>query len=150
MRASVLEIPSIKLEKQRKMRLDKGLREAVAEYLRRRFPSGTAKSAAREFDLTADRAREAVAGRASLTTIEAIIKRGGWSVALPILAEVIGQQIARHLIELRQHHEANAGRLAALTSDLWPVRGVGLDDPPGLGRESDERRVFAGRREGQG
>jgi hypothetical protein len=121
MRADVVEIPRTNLGKQRTLRLDKGFRDVVADYLRRRWPSHTAKNAARAFDWTLDRAREAVAGRISLTSLEQMFKRGGLQVALPIVADVIGQSLAQHLREMRTQHETNGRRLAAL---LW-------SDPPG-------------------
>ena len=144
----MIEIPNVRRESQRRMSLDKGLRDATADYLRNRWPSGTAKHAARQFNLSLPRAREAVAGRASLTTIEAIFKRGGWTVALRILAEVIGQQLAQHLLEIRVSHDRNAARLAAITSDLWAVSDSRGDDPPGVDVRQAERRITNRRREG--
>lgn len=121
MRAALVEIPGNKFEIQRKLGLDKGFRDVLAEYLIRRWPSGTAKHAAREFDLSLARAREAVAGRVSLTTLERIFKRGGFSVALPIVADVIGQSLARYFRELREAHDEQGVRIAALAGDRWPV-----------------------------
>jgi hypothetical protein len=99
---------------QRNLRLDKGIRDAVADLLRQRWPSGTAKMAAREFRLSVDRAREAVQGRASLTTVEQIIKQGGPPVALPIIEAVWGGSLAHYFAELRKSHEDHGERLAAL------------------------------------
>jgi hypothetical protein len=123
----LVEIPLTKTGNQRDLALDTGFRDVVADYLRRRWPTGTAKMAAREFDLTVDRAREAVAGRVSLTTLEQIFKRGGFAVALPIVAAVIGQSLAHYFREMRTHHETNGRRLAAL---LW-------SHPPGDDPGSD-------------
>lgn len=131
MTGAVVEIRQSNREIPRRLSLDKGLRDAVADHLRHRWPAGTAKFAARAYDLTLDRAREAVAGRASLTTLEAIIKRGGWPVALSILADVIGLSVAQHIAEMRARHEEHGKRLAALWSD------------PG-GRSGADRRVAAG------
>lgn len=115
---ALVEIRINEREIPRRLALDKGLRDAVADHLRHRWPVGTAKEAARTYDLTLDRAREAVAGRASLTTLEAIFKRGGWPVALAILADVIGHGIAQHIAELRARHEDHGKRLAALFGDF--------------------------------
>jgi hypothetical protein len=123
----LVEIPRNKWQGQRNLALDTGFRDVVADYLTRRWPAGTAKMAAREFDLTVDRAREAVAGRVSLTTLEQIFKRGGFAVALPIVAAVIGQSLAHYFREMRTHHETNGRRLAAL---LW-------SHPPGDDPGSD-------------
>jgi hypothetical protein len=134
MTGAVVEIPHNKWASQRNLKLDKGFRDVLAEYLRRRWPSGTVKHAAREFDLSMDRAREAVAGRVSLTTLERIFKRGGFAVALPILADVIGQSLARYFRELREAHDEQGDRIAALVGDRWSVgadRAAGGSDPAG-------------------
>lgn len=117
-----------KREISRTLRLDKGVRDALADHLRFRWPHHTAKYAAREYDLTLDRAREAVAGRASLTTVESIIKRGGLAVALPLLEAVTGQSVAAHFREMRTAHEENGRRLAALfgPGDVGPGSGAGV------------------------
>jgi hypothetical protein len=126
---------------QRNLRLDKGLRDAVADLLRQRWPSGTAKHSARAFKLSLDRAREAVAGRASLTTVEQIIKEGGPPVALPIIEAVWGGSLAHYFAELRKAHEDHGERLAALFG-VSGSRGLadraGPDSDRGLARGSDD------------
>lgn len=116
-----MEIPHKKWETQRKLKLDRGFRDVVADYLNRRWPTGTAKYAARTFDISMDRAREAVAGRVSLTTLEQIFKSGGFGVAIPILAEVIGHSLARYFRELRTAHDEQGDHIAALVGDWLPV-----------------------------
>jgi hypothetical protein len=135
----LVEIPHNKWETQRKLKLDRGFRDVVADYLNRRWPSGAAKMAARTFNLSMDRAREAVAGRVSLTTLEMIFKSGGFAVALPILAEVLGQSLARYFRELRTAHDEQGERISALVGDHWPV---GSDRPavdPDATRALDRR-----------
>lgn len=122
-----MEIPRNFRANQRNLRLDKGFRDAVAEMLRQRWPSGTAKHAARAFNLSLDRAREAAAGRASLTTVEQIVKQGGPPVALPILEAVWGGSLAHYFAELRKAHEDHGERLAALFGD-GRVRSPGDPD----------------------
>ena len=68
-----------------RLRLDKSFRDAAADYLRRRYPENTAKHVERHFDPSRERARELVAGNGSLTSIEQLLKRGGFAVALPIV-----------------------------------------------------------------
>jgi hypothetical protein len=129
-----------------KLPLDKALRDATADYLRRRWPSNTAKHAAKAFDLSLPRAREAVAGNASLTTLEGIIKTGGWSVALPILGEVIGHHVDQHFIEMRKSHADHGRRIAALFGDGRPgsaVDGDGAAGPSGV--PHDGRNASGGR-----
>lgn len=140
MEAALYEIPIGKREIQRSFKLDKSFREAVRDHLHHRWPSGTAKAAARAYGLSVDKAREAVAGRASLTTIEAIFKRGGPPVFLPILEEVWGASIARFFAEMGVEHAENGKRLAALVSDPWAGPRAGRDGASGgagLGADSD-------------
>lgn len=133
-----MEIPSAKWERQRKLALDVGIREAVAAYLRRRWPTHTAKNAARTFRWTHDRAREAVAGRVSLTSLDQMFKAGGFAVALPILAEVIGLSVAAYL---RQQTETAAKAAAdalehqALAQAAY-ARLEGRSFDPGVDREA--------------
>lgn len=146
MRANVLEIPTTNRESQRNLRLDKSIRQSVRDHLKARWPYGTAKAAAKFYDITEDRAREAAAGRASLTTIEVIFKRGGPPVFLPILEEVWGQSIARFFIEMEQAHAENGRAIAALVSNPWsggPGGPDGLAGGPGVGAD----RSFSARRE---
>jgi hypothetical protein len=117
----IVEIPGIKYGSQRTLGLDTGFRDATADFLRHRWPTNTAKQTARAFDLTLDRAREAVAGRCSLTTLEQIFKRGGFPVALPIVAAVIGQSLARYIRDLWVNHAENGERIAALWGGGRPL-----------------------------
>jgi hypothetical protein len=76
--------------------------------------------------VTLDRAREAVAGRVSLSTLEAMIQKGRLSVALPIVEAVAGQSLAHFFRELRDAHDDQGKRLATLFVD---PRGPGGADP---------------------
>lgn len=156
MRANVVEIPinerAFPRKKQLDLGLDLGLREAVADYLRHRWPSGTAKFAARAYDLSLDRAREAVGARASITTIERIIKVGGWPALLAIGARVIGQNIDHFILAQRTAHAETDARLGALFGGWFPLSADRDPDPsdlaPALGEQG---RSFRDRRtQGQG
>jgi len=124
----------------RTLRLDKSFRDSIADHLKRRWPTNTAKSVAKEYGLTLDRARDVLAGRGSLTTIEAIIKRGGFAVALPLLEEVIGKTLAQHLRELQHEHEAQGARIAQIRRDLLSVAGSRSFAPADDGHLSDSER----------
>lgn len=150
MNGAVLEIPHTKCENQRNLSLDKGFRDVLADYLRRRWPSGTAKHAAREFSLTLDRAREAVAGRVSLTTLEQIFQRGGFSVALPIVAAVIGQSLAHYFREMRTAHDESGRRLTALFGPFDAGLRAGDRRDPGRAWASDDGADAPARRMGEG
>ena len=141
-----MEIPSAKWEKHRRLGLGVGFRDAVANYLRRRWPQHTAKNAARAFNLTHDRAREAVAGRVSLGSLEAMIQVGGFGVALPILAEVIGYGVLHFLQEQRKSHEDQAARLAAVAGGHLHLASDRRVGDPGPDRALDRRgRSFSDR-----
>lgn len=73
-------------------------RESLSTYCRVRWPHATAKWAAHEWDLSLDEARGIVAARASQATIDKILEhgRGGWPVALSVLAGVIGHGVGSY------------------------------------------------------
>lgn len=133
-----LENPRIVREKQRKFAFDKGLKDAVGDYLRRRFPSNTAKMSAKAFSLSVDQARAAVGNNPSLATIERIFKKGGWPAVVSIMADVLGTSITQYLIELREIHEQHAKRFGAVVTDLWPVHRPRASDPDILGDEASD------------
>lgn len=78
--------------------LDRATRDGLAAYARLHWPAGTAKHAAKAWDLSMDEARGVVAGRASQTTIDKIWKspNGGWDVILPVLGAVVGTALHDH------------------------------------------------------
>lgn len=126
---------------QRSLGLDRATRDSVATFCRQTWPTNTAKHAAREWDLSLDEARGAVAGRASQATIDKIFKHpnGGWRVVLPVLGAVIGHGVdaffreqmrqAAKEAERAQEHEHLAKlayrRLEARSADPREDRGQG-------------------------
>lgn len=144
----VMEIPRKIVVKQRELQLDKSTQVALAEYLRDRWPSNTAKMAARAFDLSLDRAKSAVGYSASLTTYDQIKKVGLWPVIFAVEARVIGQTVDQHLIEVREQHETNAGRIAALLGDWGAVASPRLPDPTDSDFTLDQRSQPERRRVG--
>lgn len=151
---TVMEIRRPNAGFQRKLQLDKDVRDALADYARTRWPNGTAKAFAREFNLTVDEGRAVVSARTSLALFVRILKAGGWGPALQYLAPVIGEGVDQHLTRERQHHADQAARLGALANDLWPSAPVPADradcvaaeDAGGL--EPGRRRVGAGADQG--
>lgn len=150
MDGTVMDCRRNERENQRKLSLDKGFRDSVADYLGRLYPSNTAKLTARRFDLTLDQARGAVAGKASIATIERIIKTGGWSVAVAILADVIGHSITRYFINLRASHDKNDEHFAALGRSLFHLAPDRRDLSAGVDLPQTERRRFDGDRRAEG
>ncbi|MFA6043646.1 MAG: hypothetical protein WC718_01565 [Phycisphaerales bacterium] len=127
-----------------RLNLDLGFKDAVADHLRHRWPCGTAKLAAKAYGISHDRARDAVRGQCSLTTLEQIVKRGGWPVGLAILAAVIGYGISAHFAEMKAQHDENTRRFVALGGGLL---SLGIDpDADNSGRPLD--RAELGRRLG--
>jgi hypothetical protein len=147
MTGAVMEIRRTKWAVQRKLGLDKGTRDALADYCRERWPHHTAKMAAREWDLTVDEARGVRDGRSSLTTYDKIKKAGGWPVIFAVEAMVIGQGADQFLATLRASHHAHDPRVAALVGDLWPWPDRrppdpdSVDHPQAEWREPDRRRM---------
>jgi hypothetical protein len=145
-----VEIRPNKGASQPKLALDKGSRDAMADYFRLRWPSNTAKHAAREFGLTVDQAQSVVKGRASITTLDQIEKAGGWPVIFAVKALVIGQGADQYLAGLRASHENRAERLGALLSDWRALPADPRSDPDSLGDDVGERRRTFSRRMGAG
>jgi hypothetical protein len=100
--------------------LDRATRDALATYVRIRFPAGTVKAVAREFDLTLDEAKGLVSGRPSQTTVDKVWKhpRGGWAVILPVLGAVVGHGVEGYLQQQRVEHARMARRHGAVVRDL--------------------------------
>jgi hypothetical protein len=145
MTGAVVEIRHNKLAAQHNFGLDKGTKDAMADYFRHRWPSNTAKMGAREFGLTLDQARSVVAGRASQTTIDQIEKTGGWPVIFAVKAMVLGQGADQFIREQRATHEQNAARLGALLSDSGALAAAWGNDRSELGHRQGERsRTFRG------
>lgn len=145
-----MEIPRIAASNQRRLRLDKGMSDALSDYARRLWPMGTAKAAAREWVLNVDEARNMVAGRASKSTIEKIFKRGGLAVALPIIEEVAGQTVAQLIREMEDEHEAQGRQIAEVGRSLRVLAGNRSFDPPGdAGEHGLGSQPASGRRSGR-
>ncbi len=127
--------------------LDRATRDGLAAYARLTWPGGTAKSVAREWDLSIDEARGLVAGRASQTTVDKVWKhpRGGWGVILPVLGAVVGHGADVFLQSQRAKHADLARRHGALVRDMrtrapaYHLRADQLDPDPGRRRNSQDR-----------
>lgn len=141
-----MDVRRTKRDAQRRLELDKGFRDALADLCRRRWPTGTAKNAARAFDLTLDQGRSIVAGKASLTSLEQVIKNGGWQVVFPLMAEVIGHSAEQYIVGARKSNEENGERLAALVWNMRALAPSGEPDPADLDhRQGEQRRSFTRR-----
>jgi hypothetical protein len=86
---------------------DYGMANAIARKVRRDWPAGTIDATAAEYRLTNGEARGVVYGTASRATIDKVLKRGGWALAVELVADVLGQPL-EHFIEeqaKRARHE---------------------------------------------
>lgn len=120
------------------------LREAVATYARRTWPTDTVKSSARAWGLPLSTAANVLKGHASDTTMSQILRRGGWALAASVVGAVVGQtydqflqaEIERFARE-RDQQKQRADRLAAAEAHL---RRPAVDDLP-LWQAADRRGV---------
>lgn len=120
-------------------------RDALSKYCELRWPRGRRKAVEAEWELTADEARSVCEGVAGATTIEKIWKHplGGWAVALPVMASVIGHSVDEFLIAERRKHVETAQRHRALVRDLRALAPDRGDTASELGARRDgERRTF--------
>lgn len=126
------------------------LREALGIYARRKWPLNTSVHASKAWRISKSTAANLLKGHASDATVTAIIRAGGWELALPVIGAVIGQPVAEFFraqiqcaareAERAQEHERLAqaayGRLssdAAASSENRSLRtGAGEvgSDPP--------------------
>jgi hypothetical protein len=136
--------------KQLGLGLDVSLREAVQAYLKHRWPAGTAKFADRAYALSPDRAREAVQGRASLTTVERIIKVDGWPALLNIGARMLGQSVDNYIISQRTAHAEHAAHLGEVVFGFAALGSHPAADHPDNAFPLGERRRSFRDRRGQG
>jgi len=124
------------------------LREAIANYARRKWPTNTSGHMAKAWGLTKDKAKNVLKLHASDATITAILREGGWELVLPVMGAVIGEPVdaffrdqmkraAREAERAYEHEQLAsaayrtlAGRPAASGEDRrsWPRAGaVGPD-----------------------
>lgn len=127
-------------------------RDALAKYCELRWPRGRRKAVEVEWDLTADEARSVCEAVAGATTIEKIWKhpRGGWAVALPVMASVIGHGVDEFLIAERRKHVETAQRHRALVRDLRALAPDHRDAPTELGAPNGRERSSFRRELGAG
>lgn len=69
------------------------LREALAIYARRTWPTNTSGHAAKAWGVPKSTAANLLKGHASDTTVTAILRAGGWGLALPVIGAVIGEPV---------------------------------------------------------
>jgi hypothetical protein len=141
MTVSAMEIRHNKTASGPSLGLDMGLREALATYVKLRWPTATAKMAAREWDLTLDEGKGLVNGRTSLATLERIIKHrnGGWDIAFAVVGAVAHETAEDFLASRRKQHVELARRHSSLVRDIRAGGHTDRDGPPELDRSDGGR-----------
>lgn len=142
MRISAVDVRHNEASQFPSLGLDRATRDGLAAYARLRWPTGTAKALAREFDLSLDEAKGVVSARASQATVDRIWKHpnGGWAVILPVLGSVVGHGVDAFIQQERKRHAENARRSGALVRDLRAVRVLPARLPDHVADGSHPRR----------
>lgn len=79
--------------------LPRDIRDALAVFARKQWPTNTAKQMARTWKIAPTTATNILKGHASATTLTHVMRIGGWGVVVPVLGAVIGQSFERWLNE---------------------------------------------------
>ncbi len=115
---------------------DYGLANSAARKVRRDFPTHTIDQVAAKYRLTVGEARGVVNATASRTTLDKMLKRGGWSLAVELMTDLLGVSLDEFLEEERgrldrerQSFEARHRQLGEMVSHLRAVGSVGGDGP---------------------
>lgn len=94
-----------------------GIENALAGYVRRRWPDRPIQHVAHEFGLTESEASKVVYGHASKATLNKLLhhKRGGMGLFLDLIADVCGESVTDYLETQAERiaHEAEAQRRTA-------------------------------------
>ncbi len=124
------------------------LREALAIYARRTWPLNTSGQAAKAWGLPKTTTSNLLKGHASDATVTAVLRAGGWPLAMAVVGATIGQSLEDHLTQEQERlrHERRAfeereARLGQMASHLRTRLGVGVQRPSELGprRDGEER-----------
>ena len=126
------------------------IENALAQIVRRRWPSNTVENVAAEWGLTKGRAANVVYAHASMASLNLIVahKRGGWPVVIAIFQQVIKTSLqawvsaeVRSLEQTSRIAAAEAQRLGELERglDRIALRGLGRSQ----GRKLDRSTVSA-------
>ena len=106
---------------------DFGLEQALASYVRRRWPSNTLENVSAEWDLTPGEARGVVYEQASRTTLNKVLRhrRGRFRLGIELLEAITGEQLesfietqAAQAARERAEWEARERRLQRMREDL--------------------------------
>jgi hypothetical protein len=114
--------------------VDFGLRGALATYARLRWPVGTAKMAAREWDLTLDEAKGLVARRTSVNTLDKLFTNKNFltRALVPVIGAVAANATEKCITDDKQRRSREAAayatqfdELGQMAADLGALIGLG-------------------------
>lgn len=106
---------------------DYGLENALAAYVRRRWPENTVKHVMGQFGLTDGLARGVVYATATRRGLNQCVRKGGWSLWLILGAMLFGHALETHIERERERERKS-----------WEAMDRGL------GRLAGSLRAFAG------
>jgi hypothetical protein len=105
------------------------LREALGIYARRTWPLNASGHASQAWGIPKSTAANLLKGHASDATVTAILRAGGWPLALAVIGATIGQSFDDHLTQEREklaneraHYAAREARIAALEDHIQERR----------------------------
>lgn len=120
------------------------LREALAIYARRSWPLNTSGQAAKAWGLSKTTTANLLKGHASDATVTAVLRAGGWSLAVAVVGATIGQSLEDHLTQEQERlrHERRAfeereARLGQMASHLRTRIGLAPGRSAELGARWD-------------
>ena len=136
---------------------DFGLENALAGYVRRRWPDKTIAYVQHEWGLTESEASKAVYAQASKNTLNKLLhhKRGGLALFIELAADVCGTTLERHIktqaeraAHERRTWEAEERRQSALAALVSGDRSdLGGGSEPSWGRRATDARLGGSRAE---
>lgn len=81
---------------------DYGMANAAARKVRRDDPTNTIDATAHRYGLTTGEAKGVVYGTASRTTLDKMLKRGGWALVVELAADLLGQPLEAYIAQQAQ------------------------------------------------
>lgn len=145
----------IREEIQAKRESDFGLENALAGYVRRRWPDKTIPHVQHEYGFTESEAAKVVYGHASKNTLNKLLhhKRGGIGLFVELVADVCGTTLEQHIksqaekaAHERRTWEAEERRQSALAALVSGDRGdLGGGSEPPWGRRATDAGVGGSR-----
>jgi len=129
------------------------LREALAVYARRQWPTNTSGHAAKAWGLPKTTMTNLLKGHASDATVTAVIRAGGWPLALAVVGATIGESLdefinkeQERLRHERRAYEEREARLGEMARHMRARAGLGGGGSPELEpRRPREGRSFSRR-----